>query len=273
MINEKEFTSKSLEELRADQAKNDERKHERRPMNERERAYWQRIRSESEQRYELSMEQALAGIQKTSRRADRKPICTPKQAKRLVFAALEEMANRYDFKLVVTDGMKEILPELCNYFTSNSSRLDSRKGIYLWGPVGCGKTTIIKAFQLVLLSMKASKLRFKINSCYEIYSEIIGSEKIDLGRFYSDDRCFDDIGYNPPQLKHFGNSVAPMEMILSHRYRKYQEQGQLTHCTSNLPFEKKGGLDLANRYDNRLKSRLHQMFNFVLLKGPDLRKN
>lgn len=184
-----------------------------------------------------------------------------------------------DFK--INQYNQKIIESLARYFSADASAAQSdlnlKKGIMLVGPVGCGKTTIMKAFSI------NSQNPFAFVSSRRVASEY--TDKKDGGDYvikkYSSpcsvypqqnfgfDKigyCFDDIGVEQTQ-KHFGNERDVIPEIIYSRYdARLHHQ---THFTANLTAD-----DIEKTYGSRIRSRLREMCNFVEFdyNTPDFRK-
>ena len=161
----------------------------------------------------------------------------------------------------IHSGDLEIIYKLCVYTIQDIEKckkhgIDPSKGLLLSGPVGCGKTSLMK----LLRHLTPHKPQYKIiPSRNAVFSfNHIGFKTIeDYGNanFY----CFDDIGAEP-KGKHFGQECNVIGEILLSRYDLYLNPNKktITHGTTNLNAE-----ELEERYGNRVRSRMRQMFNLV----------
>ncbi len=86
-----------------------------------------------------------------------------------------------------------------------------------------------------------------------------------IRKFFSGNLMLDDLGEEKQMLKLYGNAENPMDLLITERYRAFQEKGTLTHATSNLPPTK---LDV---YGTRLFDRFSDMTHAVLLPGGSKR--
>jgi len=143
--------------------------------------------------------------------------------------------------------------------------LDSRKGLLLSGPVGCGKTTLMtllsvffpKEKQYSLLSSRELSIRFA-HQGYSVINQYSSRSYTFTSSGYTPSIfCFDDIGTERP-IQYFGNECNVMGEILLGRYDHFIKKGMLTHLTSNL-----SASELESLYGNRLRSRMREMFNLV----------
>ncbi len=162
-----------------------------------------------------------------------------------------------NFKIYKED--REILFKLCNYFIKDEANckklnIDPNKGILLTGPVGCGKTSLMKLLQHIVPHHKQYKVIPTRNITFAFnhtgYKTI---EHFGNNSFY----CFDDLGVEPTG-RFFGKDCNVMGEILLSRYDLFLEHKLKTHATSNLNAQ-----ELEDRYGNRIRSRMRQLFNLV----------
>ena len=177
----------------------------------------------------------------------------------------------YGSQFRIWPGDYELICKLLVYAIhdqENAARfnLNLNKGILLTGPVGCGKTCLMKLMRLFQLQSE----QFVLKSCREISFEFIksGYEVIqkygsDSGRYASRSEkppatyCFDDLG-TEQNLKYYGNECNVMGEILLSRYELFVSSGALTHLTTNL-----SASEIESFYGNRVRSRMREMFNLI----------
>lgn len=143
--------------------------------------------------------------------------------------------------------------------------IDPDKGIILIGPVGVGKTCLMKLTSYFCppekqyLVKPARELSFELEQeGYKVitrYSK--GAFRIGSNGPVPVVYCFDDLGVEQP-LKYFGNDCQIMAEILLSRYELFVSKGMLTHVTTNF-----SASELEARYGNRVRSRLREMCNLV----------
>ncbi|EAP86688.1 hypothetical protein CA2559_11648 [Croceibacter atlanticus HTCC2559] len=161
----------------------------------------------------------------------------------------------------------ELLYKLVTYFiedqrVGNKLEIDLNKGILLSGPVGCGKTTLMRLlphlvphkrhYQSTLMPCRNIVFGFN-NLGYKIIED------------YADTKayCFDDLGVESIG-RHYGKDCNVMGEILITRYevimnQKLSHRAQLRcHITTNL-----NSLEIEERYGERVRSRMREMFNLI----------
>lgn len=225
---------------------------------------------------ELTLDRAVRKVQDQVKGSFAKsrfqPLCDITTAKRLLWTSYAKYAEEHQRGLVFSDNLKAVIQLLVPYFTGNKSEvLDPNKGIYLWGPCGTGKSILMEMIQNVLVPYKYP-MAYRVKRVPDIFEQATGRKDVDFSRYHSHHYCFDDMGFDEQVVNHYGNRINPMESILTRRYPSFQKRGVLTHATSNLPWTSTTGPSMADRLNERIISRGSEMFNFVLLKGDDLRK-
>ena len=175
-------------------------------------------------------------------------------------------------KFQIYEDDRDILLKLCSYFIRDKEncqkfKIDVDKGILLSGPVGCGKTSLMKLLHhLVPLQrpyemIPCRNVTFSFNHLGYKTIEDYGNTK-----FF----CFDDLGVEPPG-RFYGKDCNVMGEVLLSRYELYlQTKHKIkTHATTNLNAE-----ELEERYGNRVRSRMRELFNLVAFddKAKDKRK-
>ncbi len=162
-----------------------------------------------------------------------------------------------NFKIYEEDEV--VLYKLCIYFIRDFDacaklNIDPNKGILLSGPVGCGKTSLMKLLRHIVPHQKsyelipARNITFAFNNIgYKTIQEYGNSN------FY----CFDDLGVETTG-RHFGKDCNVMGEILLSRYDLFLQRKIRTHATTNLNAQ-----ELEERYGIRVRSRMRQLFNLI----------
>lgn len=175
------------------------------------------------------------------------------------------------FKL--TPYNTHVFNTLCAYFSGDkSSPLPQSRGIFLVGPTGCGKTSLIRIFAHNPMQS------FNMASCRLISYEFAESgfpviEKYSTPKagpnniFHHTNRgtAFDDLG-TESERKYFGDKIMVMTEIILNRYDKLPHNQ--THITTNLTANQ-----ISEAYGERVFSRIKEMFNIIAFEpdAPDFR--
>ena len=162
-------------------------------------------------------------------------------------------------KFEIIEEDREIVFKLCNYFIRDETNckrfdIDINKGILLSGPVGCGKTSLMKLLRYIVPHQKPYKMIPARNIVFGFNH--LGYKTIeDYGN--SNYFCFDDLGVEPIG-RHFGKDCNVMGEILLSRYDLFLEYHIKTHATTNLNAQ-----ELEARYGSRVRSRMRELFNLI----------
>lgn len=156
---------------------------------------------------------------------------------------------------------RSLVFKLCNYFVKDKAyckkeRIDPEKGLLLSGPVGCGKTSLMKLLPHLVPNQRSYELIpcrnvvFSFNHLGYKTIEEYGNSKV---------FCFDDLGVEPFG-QYYGRDFNVMGEVLLSRYELYIKSNRKlkTHFTTNL-----NAKELEKRYGHRVRSRMREMFNLV----------
>jgi len=159
----------------------------------------------------------------------------------------------------IYDEDKNVLFKLCNYYIKDQNycekfEMDPEKGILLSGPVGCGKTSMMKLLRYLVPHQR----KYVVMPCRNIVFAFnhLGYKTIDD---YGDSSsfCFDDMGVEPIG-RHYGRDCNVIGEILLSRYELFLQTKLKTYATTNLSAH-----ELEDLYGLRVRSRMKKMFNLV----------
>lgn len=150
---------------------------------------------------------------------------------------------------------------LQDHLSASSMQVCLQKGIMLSGPIGCGKTSLMR----LMTFLSHPKQRHTMKSCRDVSFEFIkdGYEVIHRytrsasSKYEPQIFCFDDLG-TERSIKYYGNECNVMAEILLTRYDLFTTRHLVTHLTTNL-----NATDIETTYGNRVRSRLREMFNLI----------
>lgn len=196
------------------------------------------------------------------------PLTTYENARSVFWKVIQAKMKSKGSSFEVDDSNRQTLADLCAYFSRNPGNLDRTKGIILMGSVGTGKTLLMEICRTFCGFLRNDTHGFRIDSCKDIYNEVSFRHDVaSLEKYMKQNRCFDDLGHEPTNFKLFGNDVSVFEIILSARYDREQKTEMITHATTNLNLD-----EIGERYGGRIKDRIVERFNIVVLDGESRRK-
>lgn len=159
-------------------------------------------------------------------------------------------------------------------FNGSTVKGDVKKGIYLGGPVGTGKTTATEILSKLVYALGIkikigddTPISLKWKSCrtdYIVSQFIRNGEVDDIKR--EPVICFQDLGTEPLEALYMGNRTNVMKQIIEYRG---DHRETLTLFTSNLNINDPA---LVTMYGERAVSRLNSMCNLLVLGGKDRRR-
>lgn len=163
---------------------------------------------------------------------------------------------------------RSLLNELFKYSNGKSLVLDSKRGLWLWGEIGTGKTSLIKILREYDAKVKGRTQNGYLIGGYGIYSAStvinqfsrLGLDGIDRYCFKKQTCAFDEIGREPLPAKYYGTEMNVMQYVFQMRYDMRNDC--LTHVTTNLTPDQ-----IGNVYGDYIADRVNEMFNVIELKG------
>ncbi|GHA32920.1 ATPase [Salinimicrobium marinum] len=161
---------------------------------------------------------------------------------------------------------RETLFKLSIYFIQDKEKcealgIDPQKGILLNGPVGCGKSSLMKLLKFIVPHHRPYEVMSTRNIAFAFNH--LGFKTIeDYGN--SGYFCFDDLGIEP-EGRYNANDCNVMGEILLSRYELFLRHKTKTHVTTNLNSD-----ELEDCYGARVRSRMRHLFNLIAF-APDSR--
>lgn len=175
----------------------------------------------------------------------------------------------------VDDSNRKLVNEIFKYMNGVSESLDSKKGLWLYGPVGTGKSTIIQICRTYDHEVNFDRETWRSSGGFNIASASLVSNQFSrkgqdgIDKYgYNDSNpltwAFDEVGREPCPTKYYGTEMNVMQFIFQTRYEIRHKC--LTHVTTNLYPE-----DITDMYGDYIADRIKEMFNVIEIKGDSRR--
>lgn len=166
---------------------------------------------------------------------------------------------------------KQLVTDLFNYFNGIEGRYNLDKGLWLYGDIGTGKSSLMHVFSEYL---KLDYNGFKVHICDSISNDYSRAGDLDLYTYNQHGyigrpvwMCFDELGRETVPANHFGTKLNVMQHILHIRYSLWQSARLKTFVTTNCD-----PLQVEALYGDFIRDRIREMFNVILLEGTSRRK-
>jgi DNA replication protein DnaC len=199
-----------------------------------------------------------------------KSVITELELRRL----FNDEAIKYYKKFDIDNCNKSYLNLLCKYFSRDTgfetqTGGDLKKGLFVTGNNGTGKTTSFKIIQNISLKFNCKQLWFPIRESNDVVLDYnLNKYKDDVIRKTSKGTMLiDDLGAEQQATNVFVYGKEDIFIrILEARYREFINKGTKTFITTNLNLE-----EIKKRYGVRVEDRFIEMFNILKLDGKSRR--
>ncbi|EHP47195.1 P-loop NTPase family protein [Odoribacter laneus] len=167
---------------------------------------------------------------------------------------------------IIDDNNRSVVADLFNYFTNRPGHLNNKKGIWLEGNLGTGKSTLLRIFSKYLIRERKG---FLLHSCTHICTSFSEGASLDSYTYGKNNypngainMGFDELGREPVPVYRYKTQINVMQHILHVRYSLWQEFGIKTFITTNLDAN-----GVENLYGDFIRDRRQEMFNIIPLIG------
>lgn len=180
-----------------------------------------------------------------------------------------QIMQYFQLQYEVDENNQDVVNQLCHYFARETEFIgDLNKGLLLAGPIGCGKTSLMKFF------CRNQEFSYRVISCRDIEKDFAenGYDCLDKYSFNVPTAvngnpfghqilgyCFDDLG-TESNSKNYGREKNMMAEIILNRYDNRLPHNS-THITTNLT-----AAQITEYYGSRVTDRLKEMLNIITFK-------
>lgn len=190
-----------------------------------------------------------------------------------------EVAREVCPLFVVREEYKPIFNDIVLYCLNAGGNLSPRKGLWIWGDIGTGKTTLLRIIRNYCALVRpvdsdGTTYGFCINNAIDVCSKFASKGYEGLSFYVTSERddnisrqAFDELGSEAQITQHYGCVENVFQYILQRRYERHDGINNITHVTTNLTPEQ-----IKDNYGLRIYDRCKEMFNFIALMGKTFRK-
>ena len=182
----------------------------------------------------------------------------------------------------ITDAMKPLLNDLVRWCLMLDGAYDPDKGLWLWGDIGTGKSTMLEIIREYCKIVRPAvcyrdsdeprKMRkdawpygFRITNMSYVAGIFAKDGYPGIEKYITSCRqAFDEVGRESIPTGYFGNMENVFQYIIQRRYDI--RHWDFTHVTSNL-----APTQIAEVYGDHIYDRCFEMFNFVEMSGESWR--
>ncbi len=181
-----------------------------------------------------------------------------------------QIANQHCSGFRITEDNRAVISDVFRWCLMLDGRYDPAKGLWLWGNIGTGKSTllaIIHDFCQIVRPLKDGwPYSFRTSNVTEVCFEF-SSGGYNAIKTYIEGRkqAFDELGSESIPTGHYGMGENVMQYILQRRYERRFDS--FTHVTTNLNIDQ-----IKSVYGSRIYDRCKEMFNFVQMQGRSFRR-
>ncbi|MEI3156216.1 MAG: hypothetical protein V8T07_00585 [Muribaculaceae bacterium] len=185
-------------------------------------------------------------------------------------------------RFTIAPDMKPLLNDLVRWCLMLDGRYDPDKGLWLWGDIGTGKSTMLEIIRRYCpivrppaiyrnsadpRTMRRDTWAYGFNTANASYVAgmfAMGGYPAIESYIMMPRQAFDEVGRESIPTGYYGNMENVFQYIFQRRYDI--RRGDFTHVTSNLSPDQIGDL-----YGDHIRDRCDEMFNFVEMRGASWR--
>ena len=183
-------------------------------------------------------------------------------ARRLLAAAYGHTVRATSHTPQADDSLIQVVNQVALHMTSDESTHPS--GLMLCGTPGTGKTTMLRAMQMLTNSLQdfalfsAPRVRADLHRLIIVTAkDIAHAPQADIAKWrHVGSLAIDDLGAEPAEVLTYGNVTTPLTDLIEYRYSAHLT----TLFTTNLTAEQ-----LRDKYGTRITDRLNEMTHIIIV--------
>ncbi len=199
-----------------------------------------------------------------------------KAEKQRLIASFVKVEPRFDINKVDRNVLNSLFAWVWRKDEFNVLNLDFDKGLFLYGPLGLGKSMTMLALRQYMNWVKyhyeQKRDDYRLQAWMKSASVLANLYAVD-GQpkliQYADPEVnlvIDEFGREPCPAKYFGTEMNVLQFLLQLRYD--HRRSSVTHITTNMKLA-----DIAPKYGAYVADRCLEMFNFIEFKGESFRSS
>jgi len=184
----------------------------------------------------------------------------------------------------ISKEQQNIYENAVKYFSGDDScEFDLKKGLYIYGRIGNGKTLFFKLlntlnkavwsgndFNILTINDLVDGIAREGYKYFSLSGITLSGDGLNLknvNNIWIRHMLIDDMGQGVSSIRYFGSEVNVIRDFFQRRYCAFTDCSALTHVATNIP-----PAEIKEEYGEFISSRMREMFNIIAFPGEDKRK-
>ncbi|WP_020603305.1 hypothetical protein [Spirosoma spitsbergense] len=190
------------------------------------------------------------------------------EAQLIVKAIYENALAGRERKPYWTQESFNIVDDVTRYFIGDpTGPIPLTKSLYVYGPVGVGKTYLFRMMSILCEVVPIPEMRFSMVSTKRLLRAISDTKSLKpLARIEKGNWLIDDLAEEKKIVRVYGDEENPIDHLITTCYEAFVDNGKKTHFTSNRQPD-----EIEPRYGTRAYDRFSEMVEPIYFPGESLR--